>query len=181
MSVCLARWKIPGALWNFSNPFCIGCCKSWKHWCLLRQKCKRFKAEKRADHAVGPPRPIHCSGNPQGEDFVKHHQAWTINEYKTADPHLETNLERSSEKKMVVNSPNERRWKKAAPLNSVSGNTCTEINPSAYNDVYIRRTAQLTTRRCFLNIYSTNTLIEYFKHAAQSPFFFPPFKMPFIS
>ena len=46
------------------------------------------------------------------------------------------------------------------------------INSLAPNDVYIRRTAQLTSRRCLLNIYSTNTLTEYFKHAARSPFFF---------
>ena len=46
-----------------------------------------------------------------------------------------------------------------------------EINPLASNDVYISRTAQLTSRRCILNIYSTNTLTEYFKHAAHSPFF----------
>ena len=55
------------------------------------------------------------------------------------------------------------------------------INRLAPNDVYIRRTAQLTSRRCILNIYSTNILTEYFKHVAHSPFFFPPFKMPFIS
>ena len=40
------------------------------------------------------------------------------------------------------------------------------------NDVYIRRTPQLTSKRCILNIYSTNILTEYFKHAAHSPFFF---------
>ena len=39
------------------------------------------------------------------------------------------------------------------------------------NDVYIRRTSQLTSRRCIWNIYSTNILTEYFKHAAHSPFF----------
>ena len=38
-------------------------------------------------------------------------------------------------------------------------------------DVHISRNAQLTSRRCILNIYSTNTLTEYFKHAAHSPFF----------
>ena len=43
------------------------------------------------------------------------------------------------------------------------------VNPSAPNDVYTR-TAQLTSRRCILNIYSTNILTEYFKHAAHSPF-----------
>ena len=36
---------------------------------------------------------------------------------------------------------------------------------------YICRTAPLTTRSCFLYIYSTNILTEYFKHAAHSPFF----------
>ena len=45
------------------------------------------------------------------------------------------------------------------------------INPMAPNDVYICRTAQLTSRRCILNIYSTNILTEYFKHAAHSQFF----------
>ena len=45
------------------------------------------------------------------------------------------------------------------------------FNPLAPNDVYVRRTAQLTSRRCILNIYSTNILTEYFKHAAHSPFF----------
>ena len=45
--------------------------------------------------------------------------------------------------------------------------------------VCVCRTAQLTSRRCILNIYSTNILTEYFKHAAYSPFFL--FKMPFIS
>ena len=46
------------------------------------------------------------------------------------------------------------------------------VNPLAPNDVYISRNAQLTSRRCILNIYSTNILTEYFKHAAHSPFFF---------
>ena len=39
------------------------------------------------------------------------------------------------------------------------------------NDVYICRTAALTSRRYILNIYPTNTYTEYFKHAAKSPFF----------
>ena len=46
-----------------------------------------------------------------------------------------------------------------------------DLNPLAPNNVYIRLTAQLTSRRCILNIYSTNILTEYFKHAAHSPFF----------
>ena len=45
------------------------------------------------------------------------------------------------------------------------------IKPLAPNDIYICSTAQLTSRRCILNIYSTNILTEYFKHAASSPFF----------
>ena len=46
------------------------------------------------------------------------------------------------------------------------------LNPLAPNDIYISRTAQLTSRRCILNIYSTNILTEYFQHTARSPFFF---------
>jgi hypothetical protein len=45
------------------------------------------------------------------------------------------------------------------------------FNPLPNDDIYIRRTAQLTSRCCILNIYSTNILTEYFKHAAHSPFF----------
>ena len=36
------------------------------------------------------------------------------------------------------------------------------INPLAPNGVYKRRTTQLTSRRCILNIYSTNIFTEYF-------------------
>ena len=43
------------------------------------------------------------------------------------------------------------------------------LNPLAPK--YICRTAQLTSRRCFLNSCSTNLLTEYFKHAAHFPFF----------
>jgi hypothetical protein len=46
------------------------------------------------------------------------------------------------------------------------------FNPSAPNDIYICRTTQLTSRRCILNIYSTNILTDYFKHAVQSQFFY---------
>ena len=45
------------------------------------------------------------------------------------------------------------------------------INPLAPNNVYKSHTAQLTSRRCILNIYPTNILTEYSKHAAHSPFF----------
>jgi hypothetical protein len=56
----------------------------------------------------------------------------------------------------------------------------TTLNPLAPNDAYVSRTAQLTSTRCILNIYSTNILTEYFKHSAHSPFS-SLFKMPFIS
>jgi len=39
------------------------------------------------------------------------------------------------------------------------------------NDDYSGRTTPLTSKRCILYIYSTNTDIEYFKHAKYSPFF----------
>ena len=53
----------------------------------------------------------------------------------------------------------------------VCGEKILTLNPLALNDLYIRRTAQLTSRRCISNIYSTNILTEYFKHAAHSPFY----------
>jgi hypothetical protein len=46
-----------------------------------------------------------------------------------------------------------------------------QTNPLVLNNLYISRTVQLTSRRCILNIYSTDILTEYFKHAAHSPFF----------
>jgi len=39
------------------------------------------------------------------------------------------------------------------------------------NDPYNGRTALLTSKRCILYIYSTNTGTEYFKHGIYSPFF----------
>ena len=45
------------------------------------------------------------------------------------------------------------------------------INPLTPNDHYIGRTAPLTSKRCILYIYSTNTGTEYFKHGIYSPFF----------
>jgi len=39
------------------------------------------------------------------------------------------------------------------------------INPLTPNDPYSGRTAPLTSKRCILYIYSTNTCTEYFKHA----------------
>ena len=45
-----------------------------------------------------------------------------------------------------------------------------EINPLTPNDLYMSRTAPLTSKRCILYIYSTNVSTEYFKHALYSPF-----------
>jgi len=45
------------------------------------------------------------------------------------------------------------------------------INPLTPNDDYSGRTAPLTSKRCILYIYSTNTGTEYFKHGIYSPFF----------
>ena len=46
-----------------------------------------------------------------------------------------------------------------------------EINRLKPNDLYMGRTAALTSKRCILYIYSTNIGTEYFKHAIYSPFF----------
>jgi hypothetical protein len=40
------------------------------------------------------------------------------------------------------------------------------INPLTPNGHYSGRTAPLTSKRCILNIYSTNIRTEYFKRAA---------------
>jgi len=45
------------------------------------------------------------------------------------------------------------------------------VNPLKPNDLHMGRTAQLTSRRCILYIYSTNIHTEYFKRAAHSTFF----------
>ena len=44
------------------------------------------------------------------------------------------------------------------------------INPLTPNDPCSGRTAPLTSKRCILYIYSTNTGTEYFKHGIYSPF-----------
>jgi len=43
---------------------------------------------------------------------------------------------------------------------------CVRFNLLKPNDIYICRTAVLTSRRYILNIYSTNIHTEYFKYAA---------------
>ena len=45
------------------------------------------------------------------------------------------------------------------------------INPLTPNDLYMSRTAPLTSKRCILYIYLTNVGTAYFKHALYSPFF----------
>jgi len=45
------------------------------------------------------------------------------------------------------------------------------LNPLKPNDDYSGRTAPLTSKRCILYIYSTNTGTEYFKLDIYSPFF----------
>ena len=45
------------------------------------------------------------------------------------------------------------------------------INPLTPNEPYSGRTAPLTSKRCILCIYSTNTGTEYFKHGIYSPVF----------
>ena len=46
------------------------------------------------------------------------------------------------------------------------------LNPLTPNDLYMSRTAPLTSKCCILYIYSTNVGTEYFKHALYSPVFF---------
>ena len=45
------------------------------------------------------------------------------------------------------------------------------FNPLTPNDLYISRTAPLTSKRCILYIYSTNVGTEYFKRILYSTFF----------
>ena len=54
-----------------------------------------------------------------------------------------------------------------------------DFNPLTPNDLYMSRTAPLTSKRFILYIYSTNVGTDYFKHALYSPFFL--FKMQFVS
>ena len=44
------------------------------------------------------------------------------------------------------------------------------FSPLTPNDPYSGRTTPLTSKRCILYIYSTNTDTEYFKHGIYSPF-----------
>ena len=53
------------------------------------------------------------------------------------------------------------------------------LNPLTPNNLYLSRTAPLTSKGCILYIYSTNVDNEYFKHALHFRFFL--FKMQFVS
>jgi len=53
------------------------------------------------------------------------------------------------------------------------------LNPLTPNDPYSGCTAPLTSKRCILYVYSTNTGTEYFKHGIYYPFFL--FKIQFVS
>ena len=44
------------------------------------------------------------------------------------------------------------------------------FNSLTHNDLYMSRTAPLTSKRCILYIYSTNVGTAYFKRALYSPF-----------
>ena len=67
----------------------------------------------------------------------------------------------------------------ALDRNEPQNEETSDINYLTPNDPYMGRTAPLTSKRCILYIYSTNTCTEYFKHALYSPFYL--FKMQFVS
>jgi hypothetical protein len=70
-----------------------------------------------------------------------------------------------------LNNPLHPTRNASYPHHTPSQTIHTNLNPLTPNDHYNGRTTPLTSRRCILNIYSTNIRIEYFKHAAKSPFF----------
>jgi len=69
--------------------------------------------------------------------------------------------------------------KQPASVVEHSASTSSEFNPLTPKDPYSGHTAPLTSERCILYIYSTNTGTEYFKHGIYCPFFL--FKMQFVS
>jgi len=60
--------------------------------------------------------------------------------------------------------------KREASCTSVGGQSYF-TNPLKPNDPYRGHTAPLTSKRCFIYIYSTNIGTEYFKHGIYSVFF----------
>ena len=63
------------------------------------------------------------------------------------------------------------KWQTADFYDSGIQKLVPRLNPLTPNDLYMSRTAPLTSKRCILYIYSTNVGAEYFKHALYSPFF----------
>ena len=61
-------------------------------------------------------------------------------------------------------------WNPQGLSRTIMGFLCI-FNPLTPNDPYSDRTAPLTSKRCILYIYSTNTGTEYFKHGIYCPFF----------
>jgi len=59
-----------------------------------------------------------------------------------------------------------RFWTTGSSNQNAPPNKITRFNLLKPNDIYICRTAALTSRRYILNMYSTNIHTEYFKHAA---------------
>ena len=86
---------------------------------------------------------------------------------------MQTTVNKDSFYKKIKKGPNDFR----TCLRNTRKCTCVGVlrvlgfNPLKPNDAYICRTTPLTSRRCILYIYSTNMRTEYFKHAANSPFF----------
>jgi hypothetical protein len=75
-----------------------------------------------------------------------------------------------------VNSSNITNWRRRVivfvdKFRGTAQHFCGRINRLTPNDLYMRCTALLTSKRCSLYIYSTNVGTEYFKHAVYSPFF----------
>ena len=75
----------------------------------------------------------------------------------------------------VVHSTSKNTHTRDAPqaqtdLNNMICCHTTTLNRLTPNDPYMGRTAPLTSKRCILHIYSTNTGTEYFKHGLYSPF-----------
>jgi len=71
-------------------------------------------------------------------------------------------------------------WYTIKWFDDIHGAATRMINLLTPNDPYSGRIAPLTSKRCILYIYSTNTGTEYFKHGIYSPFF-SVFKMQFVS
>jgi len=91
----------------------------------------------------------------------------------------------SWEQQLSQNSPADTGCNKSAKLSMEIKRkhpvyyTQQSINLLTPNVDYSGRTTPITSKRCILYIYSTNTDTEYFKHGIYCPFFL--FKMQFVS